>query len=240
MSLTVVVPIFGPPAAGKTTLTMRLGEQPGRTVFRLREHVPVDVLATTATSAERLGWIDDITVATALYGYFDAVRQKPTVEAVLLDNFPGSSSQVGLLVSMLHTLAPAARVQAVELVADPSVLRRRARNRRVCHQCEHDPIRDPRVPATPSSTDRQRCATCGGILHPRRGDAPSLFKARIHRYRQTATAIREAFRASGVLVAQLDGAQPLGQITDTVASLIQTNERTGDDDDPPADTAHAS
>src|SRR5262245_40855446 len=31
--------VIGPPAVGKTTLTTRLAENPGRTVFRLREHV---------------------------------------------------------------------------------------------------------------------------------------------------------------------------------------------------------
>ena len=48
------IAVIGPPAVGKTTLTMQLGQQSGRRVFRLREHVPQPILAATAASAERL------------------------------------------------------------------------------------------------------------------------------------------------------------------------------------------
>jgi adenylate kinase family enzyme len=40
MMLERALAIIGPPAAGKTTLTMRLGQMPGCYIFRLREHVP--------------------------------------------------------------------------------------------------------------------------------------------------------------------------------------------------------
>ena len=85
-------------------------------------------------------------------------------------------------------------------------LYRRARERRVCHRCERDPIRDPRLPAQSSAEDDQRCARCNGILHPRRGDAPRLLRARMQRYRQTADGIRAAFAAAGVVVVRLDSA----------------------------------
>src|SRR5258708_38457660 len=57
-----VMAVIGPPAVGKTTLTLGLAGQSGIEVFRLREHVPDTVLAATATSAERIGGIDDPTV----------------------------------------------------------------------------------------------------------------------------------------------------------------------------------
>jgi adenylate kinase len=204
VALSLVVAVFGPPAAGKTTLTMALAAEPGRQVFRLREHVPPEILAATATSAERLGWIDDNTVADALRRYIEAVNGDGQTHTVLFDNFPGSAEQVGLLLATLRELVPVVHVEAVELTAAPKVLNKRARNRRVCHRCERDPISDPRMPAEPSSYDPWRCSRCSGLLHPRRGDAPTLLRARMQRYRQTATGIREAFTAAGVAVSQLD------------------------------------
>lgn len=220
MALTVAIPVFGPPAAGKTTLTAALGALPGRAVFRLREHVPETILAATATSAERLGWIDDFTVVTALRGYIEATASSSAAHTVLFDNFPGSGAQVRFFLTVLEQHAPGCAVRAVELAADTTTLYRRAFQRRVCHRCERDPIRDPRLPAVPSADDAQRCARCGGILHPRRGDAPRLLRARLNRYRQTADGIREAFTAAGVPVTQLDGGASADQTAEAMTVLL--------------------
>ncbi|SBW24966.1 hypothetical protein FDG2_4366 [Candidatus Protofrankia californiensis] len=220
MTLALAVPVFGPPAAGKTTLTAALGQMPGCAVFRLREHVPETILAATATSAERLGWIDDFTVVTALRGYIDATVQAGAAHTVFFDNFPSTGAQVRFFLMLLEQHAPGCAVRAVELAVDTTTLYRRAFHRRVCHHCERDPIRDPRLPAVPSTDDAQRCARCGGILHPRRGDAPRLLRARIQRYRQTADGIRQAFAAAGVTVTQLDGGASAEQTTKAVTTLL--------------------
>ena len=130
------IAVIGPPAVGKTALTLLLGQLPGRQVFRLREYVPETILAATATSAEQLGWIDDLTVTMALRAYLDSVVTDCTVHTVLLDNFPGSAQQVRLFLSIIRKLAPTCAIHPVELVADPATLNRRTRERRVCHQCD--------------------------------------------------------------------------------------------------------
>jgi adenylate kinase family enzyme len=220
MMLERALAIIGPPAAGKTTLTMQLGAIPGCRVFRLREHVPDTMLAATATSAERLGWLDDLTVARALRGYIESVVHNGTVHTVLLDNFPGSDTQARLLLATLHRLAPACIVHVVELVADPAALHRRVRERRVCHQCERDAIHDPRLPAVPSPADPRRCARCNSILHPRRGDAPRLLAARMERYARTAVGIRTAFAAAGIEVLPCDADRPREQIASDLSLLL--------------------
>jgi len=220
MTLALAVPVFGPPAAGKTTLTATLGQMPGRAVFRLREHVPETILAATATSAERLGWIDDFTVVTALRGYIEATVQAGAAHIVFFDNFPGTGAQVRFFLTVLEQHAPGCVVRAVELATDTMTLYRRAFQRRVCHRCERDPIRDPRLPAVPSADDAQRCARCGGILHPRRGDAPRLLRARVQRYQQTAAGICQAFGEAGVDVVRLDGAASADQVFEDVTALL--------------------
>lgn len=220
MALSLVVPLLGPPAAGKTTLTMRLGQEPGRRVFRLREHVSKEALAATVTRPDRLGWLDEFTVADAVCGYLETVASDPTAHTVLLDNFPGSPSQVGPLLTMVWAIAPSCHVEAVELVADAKLLKQRALGRKVCHQCERDPISDPRIPAMASRDDPWRCADCGNLLHPRRGDSPSLFKARMQRYQQTADGICSALKDAGVMVSQLDSSSDLDGVAKLLTPLL--------------------
>ena len=216
------IAVIGQPAAGETTLTLWLGKMPGCCVFRLREHVPETMLAATATTAERLGWLDDLTVAGALRKYMETVIQAGSAHTVLLDNFPGSGTQARLLVSLLRKLASQCDLHVAELVVTPAVLERRVRDRRVCHQCEQDPIHDPRLPAQSSPADPRRCARCNSILHPRRGDAPRLLAARIHRYSRAVIGIRAAFAEASIDFLQVDSNRPPEQTASELSLLLAT------------------
>ncbi|MFC8045714.1 hypothetical protein [Nocardia sp. NPDC057353] len=200
MTLAIVVPVLGPPAVGKTTLTLRLGADPRRRIFRLREHVPIADLAATTSAADRLGWLRDSIVEPALRGFLERAADNDLVDTVLLDNFPGTPEQVWMLVTVLADIAPECALEPVELELAERARTRRARRRRVCHHCEQDPIADPRMPADPVASRPWTCARCGGLLHPRRSDAPSLFAARSRRHRDATAAIRKAFNRTGHLV----------------------------------------
>jgi len=220
-----VVAVIGPPAVGKTTLTLRLAESPGCEVFRLREHVPDIILAATAIKPDRVGWIDDLTVTRALRGYFERLVADGTVRLVLLDNFPGSGTQVRLLLGAIRGLVPVCAIHVVELLASHDVRERRVLGRRVCHQCEQDPIHDPRIPAPASEEDPERCARCGGLLHPRRGDAPRLFALRTQRYADEAEGIRAAFAEAGIQAVQLDSSQPIDAMVAGVCTSVEATHR---------------
>ncbi|MGW4240930.1 hypothetical protein [Nocardia sp. NPDC004722] len=220
MALSLVVPLFGPPAAGKTTLTMVLGGEDGRRVFRLREHVPHEVLSATAGSLDQLGWIDDRIVESALRDYFQGVVDDPSAHTVLMDNFPGSADQVGQLLSVLEEFDPPCHVEAVEVHTDAKTLKQRAQNRKVCHSCERDPISDPRLPAIPQPDDIWKCSRCQGVLHPRRGDSPRLLKARTQRYQNSAVGIRATFADWGVEITDLDTTTTIEGAADLLAPLL--------------------
>jgi adenylate kinase len=216
-----VIAFIGPPAVGKTTLTIQLGEDAGCTVFRLREHVPQEMPAAAANS-DRVDWVDDVTVARALRAYIEETTADKSVHTALLDNFPGSGIQVRLLLGVLHRLQPECTVTAVELVLDERVRQRRVRSRRVCHTCEHDPVHDPRLPAVASSGDPWRCARCGGVLHPRRGDAPRLVAARTTRFEHEAPGLRRAFADAGVEIVRVDASRAVADLTAELSLLITT------------------
>jgi adenylate kinase len=222
--LEATVTVIGPPAAGKTTLTMLVGQAPGRRIFRLRDHVPQAILAATATSADRLGWIDDVTVTIALRGYLQTAADDPATSVVLFDNFPGSGQQAAIFLSAIGTLAPGCVVHVAELAAGQAVLTRRTRGRRVCHRCEQDPIRDPRLPAVPDPADPRRCAACGNVLQPRRSDAPRLFQARLRRYEQLADGIRDTFTSAGIAVLRLDSTRPPEQLASELSTFLNSKE----------------
>ncbi|KPM50427.1 hypothetical protein ACG83_40295 [Frankia sp. R43] len=216
MPLAVAVPLLGPPAVGKSTLASQLGQAPECTVFRLREQVPTARLAATAGGAGLLAWMDDATVMTALHRYLTRVVHAPGGRTVIFDNFPGSDWQVRLLLRSFGALAPDCHVLPVELSVDAVTLRRRAVQRRVCPRCERDPARDPRLPAEASDVDAQRCGRCGGVLQPRRGDAPRLLHARLDRYQREGAGIRNEFAAAGIPISPFD---TTGSVSDTTAAL---------------------
>jgi len=164
-------------------------------------------------------WIDDLTVTRALRAYIGRDAADTSVRTVLLDNFPGTGLQVELLLGTLGRLAPACGLTAVELHADERTRQQRVETRRVCHTCEHDPVHDPRLPATPSSGDPWRCARCGGLLHPRRGDAPRLFTARTARFEAEAPALRQALADAGVAIVTTDTDRPVDVIAEELSPL---------------------
>lgn len=215
-----VIAVVGPPAAGKTTLTTKLGENRDCTVFRLREHVSPSALAAASVNPDRVDWIDDLTVARALNAYAGKTATDDSARIVFLDNFPGSALQVGLLLSVLGRLTPGCGLAVIDLQVAERIRRQRAAGRRVCHTCEHDPVHDPRLPATASSSDPWRCARCGGILHPRRGDAPRLFNARTTRFEAEAPAMRRAFTDAGIGLTAIDASRPADVIAGELSLLI--------------------
>ncbi|WP_431955839.1 hypothetical protein [Nocardia lijiangensis] len=221
MTLTLVVPILGPPGVGKTTLTLALNDDPRRHTFRLRDQVPADVLAATAGTVEHLGWIDTGIVDQTLRSYLYSVSHRD-VDVVLLDNFPGSAAQVSLLLDALAHSAPMASVEPIEMRADSKVLRNRARHRRVCQRCEKDPVADPRMPAKPSLLDDWACGKCGALLHFRRGDAPRLLKARTKRFDRSIDEIRAAFTAKGVDITILDATLSTDHAVQMVVPMLNS------------------
>lgn len=226
MGLSIVVPILGPPAAGKSTLALTLGADPPRRVFRLREHVPVDILATTTSAADRLGWINDGVVGPAVRSYLEKAAEDSNVDTVLMDNFPGTSAQTQMLIDTVVDIAPECALEPVELLLDEKTRKRRARKRRVCHSCEKDPISDPRMPAEATAPNSWSCARCGSLLHPRRGDAPSLFAARSRRHQDSTDAIRETFTNAGYPVSTLRADQPPSEMARLVGAMLNHRSHT--------------
>jgi adenylate kinase len=211
--------VIGSPAAGKTTLTIRTGARPDCCVFRLGEHVPADILATTTGSPDRLASVDNFTVFSSVHAYIESVMRGGDIHTLLLDGFPGTGTQVSLFMAVLRQVAPHCAVSAIELIADPLVLRSRADARLACERCERGPAYEPLLPATLGVADPQRCSRCHRLLKHCRG-APAARIPLSQRYAQVAQGIHQAFALAGVPVIQLDTSRALDESAREFSALL--------------------
>ncbi len=143
-------------------------------------------------TCDSLGWFPEETVFLLLRAAF-LRGQFPARDMVVLENFPGSLTQLLLLTAIADQLQ--APMTLIELTAADAVVAARARTRRVCPACEPDPRGDPHRPALRTARDPDRCDGCGGGLLPRRGDEPQRLAARLARFRRRIPAIRRAATA---------------------------------------------
>jgi adenylate kinase family enzyme len=120
-------------------------------------------------------------------------------QLLFLESYPGNAAQASHLAEIASSSSTRA-MQALELAVSDAEAWRRSRLRLVCPGCEADPRRPARL--RPGSHDR--CARCGGQLRRRASDAPSIFRARLARYRHNIAGIRRAFAEHGVKVHQVD------------------------------------
>ena len=191
------VAVVGPPAVGKSTVTGTLADRFDVRVFRLREFAREFRSRPAADqrlfdTRDPLGWLTEETVFLLLQAAF--VRgQFPSRDLVVLENFPGSLTQLLLLTAIADQLR--APLMLIELTAADYLVAARARTRRVCPTCEPDLHGDSHRPARRAAHDPDRCDSCGGGLLPRRGDESQRFAARLARFRRRIPAIRRAATA---------------------------------------------
>ncbi|GAA3772228.1 hypothetical protein GCM10022225_69480 [Plantactinospora mayteni] len=173
-----MIAVIGPPGSGKTSVVTALAAHERVSVFRLREAIRCcpDLLADLPPSTDPLGWISDEAVVEVLRGMFLEHRFPTGGEPILLDNFPGTASQLRHLASIATSLGR--RLNILELRANAPTLAARVAARRVCRSCGPD----RHAPARPAASDPARCALCGGVLKRRDTDNPHIHALRLARY----------------------------------------------------------
>lgn len=217
-----LIAVIGPPAAGKSTVCADAAARMAAEVFRLREfahhcRVSGQIDERLLTTTDAFGWFSDDAVAALLTLAFLTGHRRYS-GLVTLENFPGTATQV----RMIHEIAQVRRapVAMVELVISDRLAHDRARHRRACLTCEPDPRGDPHRPARAAPGRPGRCVACDGPLIRRRSDSPSVFAARLRRYRDSSPAIRREALALQVPVRQVDAsASPQTCTTAALAAM---------------------
>jgi len=127
----------------------------------------------------------------------------------ILDGFPRSLEQVGLLDQILVRLGQALD-RVFLLTTSPTEVVRRLGGRRICPRCDSVYHVDNQPPRSPGVCDR-----CGSALAQRADDAEAVVRGRLEVYASQTLPIVERYRERGIL-REIDGT---GEPRDVAARL---------------------
>jgi adenylate kinase len=164
---------------------------------------------------------DDLTNAIVQERLDQIERQKEAgeVAGALFDGFPRTEAQAEALDRILAAHEDRITV-VIELQVDPEKLIDRLSKRRVCSSCgavynlEADP------PAVEGICDR-----CGGVLVQREDDQPEPIRRRLALYAEQTAPLLTYYGARG-LVEQVDGDQPIAQVTAGIVGIVEQRIQT--------------
>jgi adenylate kinase family enzyme len=213
------ISVLGPPAVGKSTLVSGLVRRTGWPLFKIRDffygHLATEPrLQLMAQRTDSLGWFSDDLVQEILASAFPAGLIKNGTP-IIVESFPGSKCQVRQLMAVVGN------PELVIVMSAPNhVLRRRAAERVVCSNCDHDPQSQAHRPAAPSPHHPGHCAGCDGPLSHRADDDPASFRRRMLRYNTNWPEIAYAFGRAHVPMAVVDGCQTPARILQRCEQLL--------------------
>ncbi|HEX2980393.1 MAG TPA: adenylate kinase [Anaerolineaceae bacterium] len=207
--------LLGPPGAGKGTQAKVVSENLGLAhissgdLFRenLKNQTKLGVLAQSYMNRGALV-PDDVTIA--------MVRERlmlPDCEkGAVLDGFPRTPAQAAALEKLLQGWGSG--VKAVPYISVPAeVLIERLSGRWSCEagHVYHEKFNPPQTPG--------RCDVDGKPLFQREDDQPETVERRIRVYMEQTAPLIAFYREQGVLI-ELDGTQPIDQVSDQLLKAV--------------------
>lgn len=209
--------LIGLPGAGKGTqakiLTERLGLAHVSTGDLFRDHIQRGT-----DLGKRVGAIlqsgalvpDDLTIAMVR----ERLSQPDCARGAVLDGYPRTPAQAGALDDIVRGLD--GRINLVPFIQVPQeVLVERASGRRVCKAAT------PHVYHLKYNPPRQAgvCDYDGAELYQRDDDREETVRRRIEEYLEKTAPLIEHYRRRGLLV-EIDGRQPIPQVTDQLMEAV--------------------
>ncbi len=148
------------------------------------------------------------------------LQQPDTARGYILDGFPRTLGQAQWLDGYLATSAPdhaaSQPVVAVNVRVEYTQLLRRVTGRRICPTCGsiyNVYLQPPKVDGL--------CDLDGALLTRRQDDTEAVFEGRMRSYDEQTAPVVEHYRAQARL-AEVDGAQPVEQVTASVQGAVRS------------------
>ena len=214
--MSIYVVLLGPPGAGKGTqaqlISRKLGLPHVSSGDLFREHFKARTeLGKLAQSYMDRGELvpDDVTIAMIR----ERLSRPDCAPGALLDGFPRTPAQAEALEVMLTRLQSSVKVVPY-IQAAPEVLVARASGRWTCRaqgHVFHQKFNPPKVAG--------RCDMDGSELYQREDDKAATVANRINVYLQQTAPLIDYYRAQKKLV-EIDGAQPIEKVTDSLMAAI--------------------
>jgi adenylate kinase len=211
--------LLGPPGAGKGTQAVAIASRldlphiSSGDIFRENLKNKTELGKQAAEYINKGDLVpDDVTIAMIQ----DRLSKPDCREGALLDGFPRTPAQAEALASMLARIN--GQVKCVPYIYVPEdVLIDRLSGRWTCRDAGHvfhekyNPSRQPGI-----------CDVDGSELYQREDDKAETVQRRIRVYLEQTQPLIEYYRQRGIL-AEIDGKQPIDQVTSDLLAAIQRN-----------------
>ncbi|SEF67836.1 adenylate kinase [Actinacidiphila yanglinensis] len=228
-----ILPVTGPPGAGKTTALISLAAQhPQLARFGVRDFGLELARAGDPLGLRmretllRGGLVSDALVRREFRCFLD--RLSGEVAAVAVEGYPRDPRQCRDFTEVVAAVdGELAGLVAVELPDEE--VRARVVGRRICTRCGI-PAPEGATAAAPAAgaagaampaagRPEERCAACGGAVAPRDDDAEERLARRLADYRTVSAGVRAYFRARGLLHT-VDGLRSPAQVRRHLLDLL--------------------
>ena len=212
--------LLGAPGAGKGTQAKILAQKLGLPhissgdIFRenLKNNTELGRLAREYMSKGELV-PDDVTIAMIR----ERLSRPDCAQGAILDGFPRTPAQAEALDAMLQELG--GKVDVVPFIHVPEeVLVERLSGRWICRangHIFHEKFNPPKVPGV--------CDYDGSELYQREDDRPEVVRERIRVYYEQTAPLIEYYRQRGLL-REIDGTQPIEQVTEALLAALPRRE----------------
>lgn len=214
-----VVPVTGPPGAGKSTALLALARQhPELARFGVRDYGlhlaaigdPLGLEVRDPLLRQEL--LTNAQVRRAFLHFLDATP--PGTRTVAVEGYPRDTAQCADLLDVVWSWGADVAAFVVVEIPDDQV-RARVAGRRLCVQCG--------VPA--AGAGDTRCAGCGGPFSRRRDDDADRLERRLADYREVSRGPRSYFADRGLLHV-VDGLASAEEVRRRLAGVLRVGQET--------------
>ena len=211
--------LVGPPGAGKGTQAQYIAEHLSVPKISTGDIFRANVNQGTPLGLQAKAYMDrgdlvpdDVTIEMVRA----RLAENDAAEGFLLDGFPRTVPQAGVLDDILAEVGQAKLDVVLELVVDDDEVVRRLSGRRTCRTCNHiwhvdfDP---PEVPGV--------CDLDGGQLYQRDDDQADTISNRLAVYAQQTAPLVNHYASRGVLIG-LDATGPVDDVTERAIDALRS------------------
>lgn len=210
---------FGPPGAGKGTVSRRCVEQLGwlqlstGDLFRkhIKEQTPLGQSIEKAIAEGKL--VDDATVMDIVYEWI--IQHKNVDKPLIFDGFPRTIKQAELFLEKIKKNNITCQVLVLD-IADQKVIDRLLM-RRTCQNYNCQKIYS-------GATPNNKCEVCGSDLYQRADDMAPTIKNRLLVYHQHANQLLKFYEENGIEIKKVNADQSIEKVFNDV--LIVAGEST--------------
>ena len=206
---------FGPPGAGKGTLSALASSRLGWSFFSTgdacRKHI---------SEGTKIGQSIDFAIKSGKLVSDDLIIQMvehwllndaPKDSNLILDGCPRTLAQAEYLVNLIESKFPDCKLRVVELTSSDQVLVERILNRMVCSNKECQAVYSKSAESTHSKVNG-KCDKCGAILKRRSDDTEEAIKERLQTYAMHAKPVLDFLSKKGIRVDKIDAERQIEKV----------------------------